>query len=168
MGIEIERKFLVRDDGWRIAADEGVACRQGYLASGEGATVRVRIMGKEAFLTIKGPSTGGLARPEFEYPIPVADAQALLDLCGNVVEKTRHRVLHGGLTWEVDLFAGDNTGLVLAEVELEAEAQAVELPEWAGPEVTGDVRYYNAYLARHPFILWGRAPGGSTTPWPRQ
>ncbi len=154
MGIEIERKFLVKNDSWKQSACEGLQCRQGYLCSGSGRTVRVRIMGHMAFLTIKGPADG-IARSEFEYNIPVEDAEAMLPLCGHPVDKTRYYLQHGGLTWEVDVFSGANAGLVMAEIELDAADQSIELPDWVGEEVSGDPRYYNAYLAQHPFSTWG-------------
>lgn len=153
MGIEIERKFLVKNDSWKANAGEGQVCRQGYLCSGEGKTVRIRIIGEQAFLTIKGP-TYGISRTEFEYGIPVADAEVMFSLCGNLVEKTRYFIHHNGMQWELDVFAGANEGLVMAEVELDSEGQLIEFPEWAGEEVSGDPRYYNAYLARHPFSRW--------------
>lgn len=154
MGIEIERKFLVKGDSWRATAGEGLDCRQGYLASGGGKTVRIRMIGEQAFLTIKGATTG-ITRSEFEYEIPIADASAILPLCdGAVVEKRRYIVDHNGMVWEVDVFSGANEGLVMAEIELETENQLFELPEWAGEEVTGDPCYYNARLARHPFAGW--------------
>ena len=153
MGIEIERKFLVKDDSWKAAADQGRLCRQGYLLSNEGATVRIRVIGEGAFLTIKGPSNG-ISRTEFEYEIPCADAETLLALCGNLVEKVRHLVSCAGMVWEVDVFAGANEGLVMAEIELASEGQEVGLPEWVGEEVSGDLRYYNACLAKHPFTGW--------------
>ena len=154
MDIEIERKFLVKGDGWKAAADAGLACRQGYLAAEPEKTVRVRIIGEQAFLTIKG-ATSGISRSEFEYGIPVDDAEALLALCGGaVVEKTRYFIEHAGMVWELDVFSAANEGLVMAEIELEAEDQSFELPDWAGQEVSGDSRYYNAYLARHPFTTW--------------
>lgn len=155
MNIEIERKFLVRDDSWRAAADDGRRYRQGYLCSEPGRTVRVRIGDEQAILAIKG-KRAGLARPEFEYPIPLADAELLLDTCcpHPPVEKTRYLVSFGGLTWEVDEFSGANRGLILAEVELERVDQPVPLPPWAGREVTDDGRYYNAYLARCPYTQW--------------
>ncbi|MBT8042394.1 MAG: hypothetical protein KJN98_04435, partial [Pontiella sp.] len=96
----------------------------------------------------------GISRPEFEYPIPESDAVELLKLCSHVVEKARYHIPYGSLLWELDVFSGDNEGLILAEVELESEEQAVDLPVWIGAEVTGDVRYYNAYLASHPFRGW--------------
>lgn len=151
MPTEIERKFLVTRDGWRQAAlGPGQRLRQGYLAHGGGgaAVVRVRLLDEAGFLTIKGP--GLLTRAEYEYPIPAADAAAMLaTLCPPpVIEKTRTRVGHGGLVWEVDEFGGHLAGLVLAEVELAAADQAVALPDWLGEEVTDDPRYQNAVLAR--------------------
>ena len=153
MGIEIERKFLVKDDSWKADADHGRICRQGYLLSDGGLTVRVRVIGAKAFLTIKGPSNG-ISREEFEYEIPTADAEALLAQCGKRVEKVRYLISHAGMVWELDVFAGANEGLVMAEIELESEGWEFGLPEWAGEEVSGDPRYYNAYLAEHPFTGW--------------
>jgi adenylate cyclase len=156
MGMEIERKFLLSSDAWRAGA-KGTRYRQGYLrSSADGCTVRVRSSGRQAFLTLKGRSSGA-ARAEFEYEIPLADAEEILDtLCGGpLIEKTRYCVEFGGLTWEIDEFHGDNAGLVLAEVELEREDQQVSLPPWVGREVTGDGRYYNASLVRNPYRKWG-------------
>lgn len=151
MGIEIERKFLVKDLSWRTAADEGVACRQGYLLASKGATVRVRIIGDRAFLTIKGATTG-ITRSEFEYEIPVPDAEELLALCGGAtVEKIRYSIEHGGMVWVLDVFRGENEGLVVAEIELDSEHQLFELPPWVGREVSDDPRYFNFRLASHPF-----------------
>lgn len=154
MGIEIERKFLVRGEAWCPVA-AGLLYRQGYLSTDPGRTVRVRLAGEAAWLTIKGPPEG-LLRPEFEYPIPVADANEMLDrLCRRpLIEKIRHRVSHGGRTWEVDEFLGDNAGLLLAEVELDRPDEEVELPPWAGEEVTEDPRYANAALVDRPFSRW--------------
>jgi len=153
MGMEIERKFLVRGEPWKGL--EGTAFRQGYLTIDPERTVRVRIAGDRGYLTIKGPSTGA-SREEFEYQIPLADAGRLLDrhCLKPQIEKTRYLVGHAGLTWEVDVFAGQNAGLVIAEVELEAVDQTVDLPDWVGREVTGDQRFFNAYLSRHPFLSW--------------
>jgi CYTH domain-containing protein len=151
MPLEIERKFLVTGEGWRGAAlGPGLRLRQGYLPNGGDAAspvVRVRLAGAAGFLTIKGP--GLLSRAEFEYPIPATDAEAMLaTLCAPpVLEKTRTQVAHGGLVWEVDVFAGHLAGLVLAEVELDAADQAFTQPDWTGPEVTGDPRYRNNALA---------------------
>src|SRR5512134_1367255 len=150
MAREIERKFLVADDRWRDGA-RGVRYRQGYLSAGEraGCTVRVRVAGERAFLTIKSPAAAG-ARDEYEYPIPVADAEEMLSklAAGGIVEKTRHRVPFAGRTWEVDEFAGENAPLVLAEVELERIGELVALPPWVGREVTDDPNYTNAALAQ--------------------
>jgi adenylate cyclase len=144
MAVEIERKFLVAGDGWRGGAGRRLV--QGYLSETGAATVRVRIDGAGAFLTIKGENAGAV-RPEFEYPIPLADAEAILALCRRpLVEKTRYEVEHSGHVWEVDVFEGDNAGLVTAEVELDAEQEAVELPSWVGTEVTSDLRYRNSSL----------------------
>jgi adenylate cyclase len=152
MGIEIERKFLVTGDGWRQGA--GVAYAQGYLNRDPQRTVRVRIAGEKAFLTVKGVSTGA-TRAEFEYEIPLEDAAKLLELSdGPVVRKVRHLVEHEGSTWEVDEFEGDNAGLVVAELELAAEEQSYARPDWLGREVTDDPRYYNSSLAANPYRNW--------------
>lgn len=155
MGIEIERKFLVASDGWRQQAASRTRFSQGYLSRDPARTVRVRIAGDAAFLTIKGATTGA-TRAEFEYAVPVADAQQLLAMCdGPVVEKVRHLCPHDGMTWEVDEFLGANAGLVVAEIELDTEGQTFARPGWLGAEVTGDARYVNANLAVHPFTTWG-------------
>lgn len=154
---EIERKFLVRADVWRAAAVSATRMRQGYLCIDPARTVRVRLAGDRAWLTIKGHGDGP-ARAEYEYPIPPREAEVLLDrLClPGQVEKTRHRIPYGGLVFEVDEFHGANAGLILAEVELPATDTVVDQPTWLGEEVTGDPRYFNAYLARHPFSTWAR------------
>jgi adenylate cyclase len=128
---------------------------QGYLVNSPDLTVRVRVKGAEAFLTLKGASKG-ISRSEFEYPVPVADAEHMLrDLSVSPpVDKVRYRVRVGGHVWDLDVFAGENAGLVMAEVELDSEDEAFEMPDWAGREVTGDPRYYNVNLARHPFKHW--------------
>lgn len=153
MSQEIERKFLVKDDSWRQLA-VGSWYRQGYIAS-QGATVRVRIVGNQGYLTIKGP-TVNYSRAEFEYPIPLEDAQEILDtLCVRpLIEKTRYKINIDNLVWEVDEFAGANQGLILAEVELSHESQQIVLPSWIGAEVSGDPKYYNSYLVKHPFTQW--------------
>lgn len=153
MGQEIERKFLVTGDGWREDA-EGTLYRQGYLAKDKERTVRVRVAGTKAYLTIKG-CTKGTSRAEYEYEIPLQDAEELLDLCeGPLVEKTRHKIQHAGHTWEVDVFHGDNEGLIMAEVELKSEDEHVEMPNWAGKEVSDDPRYYNSTLSKKPYKTW--------------
>jgi len=161
MAIEIERTFLVVNDDWRHNA-RGIHYRQGYLTIDPERTVRVRIAGDEAFVTIKG-KTEGIARSEYEYPIPVEEAAQLLDgLCLKpLIEKIRYRVEYRGHIWEVDQFLGENSGLILAEVELEASDAPVELPPWAGREVSADPRYYNASLSRTPYRSWSRDGAGS-------
>lgn len=151
---EIERKFLVRNDDWYVPGT-GVPYRQGYLSTVPERTVRVRLAGDKGFLTIKG-ATRGAARAEYEYEIPAGEAGEMLDkLCERpLIEKTRYLVEHHGMVWEIDKFSGDNAGLVIAEVELEEEGQAVVLPDWVGKEVTGDPRYYNANLIAEPFTSW--------------
>jgi adenylate cyclase len=158
MGVEIERKFLVSGDGWRAGVVRTRRIRQGYLARNDTATVRVRAVDDDfGALTVKG-ATAGIARAEFEYQIPLADAEQLLLLSmGNIIEKVRHDVQHGNLTWEVDVFHGANEGLVVAEVELECEDQAFSKPTWLGAEVTDDIRYYNAELVARPFNTWRAA-----------
>lgn len=154
MGVEIERKFLVKDESWRQDAGEGMPCRQGYLVCDECKAVRVRRIDDRAFLTIKGASSG-IVRAEFEYEIPSADADKLLELCGDaVIEKERYYISFQGMTWEVDCFSGGNAGLVVAELELEHEDQSFALPPWVGAEVSEDPRYFNASLARCPFSQW--------------
>ena len=153
MGIEIERKFLVRNDHWS-GLGTPVHYAQGYLVADGLRTVRVRIAGEDGYLTIKG-KTQGMSRLEFEYPIPVNEAFELLNLCPiPVIEKYRTKVLFGGKTWEIDEFEGENKGLVIAEIELKSEDEPFELPSWIGEEVTGDLKYYNSRLATHPFRTW--------------
>lgn len=151
---EIERKFRVKGDAWR-SAGAGTLYRQGYLSTVPERTVRVRVAGQKGLLTVKGINRGAV-RLEFEYEIPLADAHQLLDeLCERpLIEKTRYTVDFGGLAWEVDEFAGENAGLIIAEIELDDENREIELPEWAGEEVTGDPRYYNANLIRNPYRRW--------------
>lgn len=157
MALEIERKYLVRPDAWRPPASGGTIHRQGYLSVDPARVVRVRRAGRRAWLTVKGPNRG-IVRTEFEYPVPVADAEAMLDtLCvPPVIEKTRYRTRYRGRVWEVDVFAGANTGLMVAEVELESEGAELKLPPWVGAEVSGDPRYYVVNLVQHPFSEWGR------------
>lgn len=167
MAIEIERKFLVTGDGWRVAAHDVIPMAQGYIndmgaldRGDQKVSVRIRIEGDGAALNLKS-RTLGRSRQEFDYPIPVADARDLLALCvGGIVEKRRHLVNHDGLLWEVDEFLGDNAGLVVAEVELDHADQEVTLPDWAGEDVTDQARYYNVALASHPYTRWKGDGGG--------
>jgi adenylate cyclase len=154
MPLEIERKFLVIGDAWR-SLGKGMLYRQGYLASEPNRTVRVRIAGEQAFLTIKGASEG-ISRSEYEYPIPLDHATEMLDrMCDRpLIEKTRHKISYGGWLWEVDEFWGDNEGLIMAEVELPDVQQEVTLPEWIGEEVSHDPRYYNSSLVKNPYRNW--------------
>lgn len=154
MGIEIERKYLLNGTDWKAGA-EGFFVRQGYLSTNQEHTVRVRTIGEEGCLTIKGP-THGVSRLEFEYSIPIAEANRMLEeLCPHpLIEKTRYRIRHGDLVWEVDEFSGNNEGLIVAEVELSHEDEATSLPEWIGEEVSGDPRYFNSNLSVHPFTEW--------------
>jgi adenylate cyclase len=154
MSVEIERKFLVHGTAWK-AQGTTVAIRQGYLSPHPDRTVRVRVEDETATLTIKGRSHGAV-RGEWEYPIPREDAEALLnELCERpLIEKTRTRIAHAGILWEVDEFSGDNLGLVVAEIELESEEQAFEKPDWIGDEVTHDARYFNSSLMKHPYRAW--------------
>jgi CYTH domain-containing protein len=155
MPVEIERKFLVEGEQWRTLAP-GTLYRQGYIMSGAGRTVRVRIAGEQGYLTIKGASDG-IARLEYEYPIPLVEAAEMLNyLCDRpLIEKTRYKIPWGGLIWEVDEFSGENQGLIMAEVELSDPTQSLQIPGWIGPEVSGDPRYFNSYLVKHPFTTWG-------------
>lgn len=154
MAKEIERKFLVNGDEWRKGAT-GSVYHQGYLCHTPERTVRVRLATGRGFVTIKGV-TKGAVRDEFEYEVPAADAKAMLaHLCEKpLIEKTRYLVKHAGLTWEIDEFHGDNTGLIVAEVELQSADQQIEKPAWIGLEVTDDPRYYNANLVNRPFKAW--------------
>lgn len=156
MGTEIERKFLVRNGAWRIGAERALI-RQGYLSADGARTVRVRVRGDQGYITVKGPPNG-LVRPEYEYAIPLDDANAMLDaLCLRpLIEKHRHIVWHAGARWEVDEFLNENAPLVLAEIELPDAEATVALPPWVGAEVTGDPRYANSNLARAPYSIWNR------------
>jgi len=152
MALEVERKFLVKGSEWRHV--EGVVFRQGYLSTEKERTVRVRVAGDRATLTVKGINRGAV-RTEFEYDIPLEDARELLLLCEQpLIEKIRRRIEHGGLIWEVDEFSGENEGLVVAEVELDREDRPLAKPPWVGEEVTHDPRYYNANLIANPFRKW--------------
>lgn len=161
MAIEIERKFLVLSEAWRAAAHATSRIAQGYLndarsvATGDAnCSVRIRLAGDAAFLNIKSRELGA-SRQEFEYPVPVADAESLLRLCvGGRIDKTRHLIRHDGHLWEVDEFHGDNAGLVVAEIELGSEGEVFSRPAWLGGEVTDLVRYYNLALADRPYSQW--------------
>lgn len=165
MGIEIERKFLLHDATWRASIERSVPMRQGYLLgagllpgeAGARASVRVRIAGQHAWLNVK-QAVAGIARAEFEYAIPAADAEAMLStLCHGVLEKTRHHVRVAHTLFEIDEFAGDNAGLIVAEVELPAVDAAFARPVWLGTEVSALVRYYNVNLIEHPYRQWSAA-----------
>ncbi len=155
MATEIERKFLVKNDLWHEHIITSSVLKQAYLSTRRNATVRVRIAGDQAFLTIKS-TTVGISRAEFEYGIPVVDAEAMLLLrqSGAVIEKTRYRVQCGNHVWDLDIFQGENRGLQVAEVELESEAEQFQMPQWAGAEVSHDHRYQNSNLIDHPYSAW--------------
>ena len=155
MAVEIERKFLVVEDSWREAASAEMQFRQGYLSTDPSNSVRVRVHGDNAWLNIKS-TTVGVTRSEFEYEIPAADAHAILEeLCVKpLIEKTRFVVEHDGRVWEIDVFEGDNAGLVVAEIELESAGDEFALPAWVGEDVSDDTRYYNQRLVEHPYSRW--------------
>ncbi|MEW5837548.1 MAG: CYTH domain-containing protein [Pseudomonadota bacterium] len=157
MALEIERKYLLKNETWRSGVSQSTLYRQGYLTPGlEGAkaSVRVRVEGERGVLNIKSVRLG-VQRHEYEYAIPLAEANEMLDtLCGSIIEKTRHRVSVGRHVWEIDEFHGDNAGLVVAEVELEAADEEFMHPDWLGMEVTDDPRYYNVALVSHPYKTW--------------
>lgn len=155
MAIEIERKFLLRDDSWHDSADEGVLIRQGYLAGSEKSSIRIRVADDKANINIKS-ATLDITRQEYEYPIPLAEANEMLDtLCeGPLIEKTRYHVHHEKHLWEIDVFSGDNRGLIVAEVELGSADEDFERPNWLGEEVSDDARYYNVCLVKHPYKDW--------------
>lgn len=154
MGVEIERKFLLKNDSWKGLA-KGDTIRQGYLSAEKNRLVRIRIMNQEAFVTIKS-TNDGLFRNEWEYSIPYEDATEMLDkLCLRpLIEKNRYRIMHEGMLWEVDEFFGENEGLFVAEIELESVDQTFKLPDWVGEEVTQDARYYNMNLMKNPYQNW--------------
>lgn len=156
MALEIERKFLVKDEGYKQQAYEATRIAQGYICSARGRTVRVRIRGDKGYLTIKGPGgEGGLSRYEWEKEIPLEEAKELMKICEpGMIDKTRYLVRSGKHVFEVDEFYGENSGLVMAEVELVSEAEAYECPDFIGEEVTGDVRFYNSFLTKNPYSRW--------------
>lgn len=154
MGVEIERKYLVNQEKWQ-PPHEGLLYRQGYIYTYNRSTVRIRIAGNQGFLTLKS-KTEGISRAEFEYVIPLSDADEMLKLlCDHpLIEKIRYKVAVNNLNWEVDQFLGENKGLILAEIELRDENQEIQLPEWVDLEVTEDHRYFNSYLAKNPYRQW--------------
>lgn len=155
MGVEIERKFIPSDDSWRQSVSSRSSLKQGYIATVNGHTVRARISDGQGFLTLKSHAHG-ISRDEFEYRIPVEDAEQILEsFCEKpLIEKYRYIVVFQGFTWEIDEFSGENQGLILAEIELPSEDTAFEIPPWIGKEVTHLGRYYNSNLRKHPFSRW--------------
>lgn len=155
MATEIERKFLLKNDSWRTEANEGSMIRQGYLAGTGKSSIRVRVSGEKANINIKS-ATLDVTRQEYEYTIPLSEANEILDtLCeGPLIEKTRYHVQHDDHLWEVDEFYGDNQGLVVAEIELNSADENFERPDWVGEEVSDDTRYYNVCLVKHPYKDW--------------
>jgi len=156
--IEIEHKFLIKNDDWKATASEGVRYQQGYIATTNDTTVRVRIAGDKGYLTLKGPRGGeeGISCTEFEYEIPLADAESMIEelVDSPLIDKHRYLVIHQGKTWEIDIFSGDNAGLAVAEIELTSEHEGFEIPSWAGACVSEDSRYGNYSLAKVPFKDW--------------
>jgi len=155
MGVEIERKFTLKNESWRKDVQRSQRYVQGYLAGNERNSIRVRIAGDKANLNIKS-ATLGIFRHEYEYDIPLSDADEMLEtLCEKpVIDKVRHFVVFDNKTWEIDEFSGENQGLIVAEIELNDEAEAITLPEWAGEDVSHDPRYYNVCLVKHPYKNW--------------
>lgn len=154
MGLEIERKFLLKNDDWKKSIEKEYAIQQGYLNSTPERTVRIRIKDQTGILTIKGKTTNA-TRAEYEYEIPFADAKEMIDLCEKpIISKTRYIVKENGHTWEIDIFDKENQGLEVAEIELNSEDEKVILPDWIGTEVTLDSKYYNANLIKQPFCNW--------------
>jgi adenylate cyclase len=156
MAFEIERKFLVLNDNWRAKASTGTFYRQGYLSFDKRCAVRVRMAGGRGFISVKSQEEGRFTRREFDYEIPLKDAEEMIEaLCDYPpVDKIRYMVEEAGMTWEIDVFTGANDGLVVAEIELESEDQPFRIPDWAGAEVTHDERYLNVSLYLHPFKEW--------------
>lgn len=156
MGLEIERKFLLKNENWRTAITKQTTIKQGYLNSHKERTVRIRIYGNQGIITIKG-KVENIVRPEFEYEIPLEDAHAMLKLCEQpIIEKNRFEVVYDGKIWEIDEFSGNNQGLILAEIELNAADEKFGIPDWIGKEVSEDTRYYNSNLIAHPFENWDK------------
>ncbi len=155
MAVEIERKYLVKNDKWREFVESESVMKQGYLATVANASIRVRVAKGKAYLNIKS-ATVGIRRAEYEYEIPLQDGEEMLAnlTAGSLIDKVRYEVRCGDHLWELDLFQGDNSGLVVAELELASEDETFEMPEWAGEEVSGEARYYNASLVKHPYCDW--------------
>ncbi len=155
MGIEIERKFLVQNDSWRDQVIDESRLQQGYICNQGSATVRVRIGKGKAILNIKS-ATVGIRRSEFEYEIPLLEGEALLESVARkpIIDKVRYKIKHGAHIWDLDVFEGENQGLIVAEVELASEGEVFDKPPWAGKEVSGDPRYYNASLVTSPYSQW--------------
>lgn len=150
MGKEIERKFLLKNENWRKLVSEEIVMKQGYLNTDPERTVRIRLAKNKGVLTIKSKAIG-ITRKEFEYDVPLGEANELIELCdGPIIEKVRHLVIVNNQTWEIDEFKDRNEGLIVAEIELETETSTVNLPEWIGLEVSGDPRYYNSNLIKNP------------------
>lgn len=164
MALEIERKFLLSSDAWRAHVKHRSLLRQGYLSAGSRCSIRARIADEHAWVNLKSKRSG-MTRLEYEYPIPLEDANEILtNLCeGPLIEKYRHEVLVDGHTWEIDEFLGDNAGLIVAEIELEAESETFTRPDWLGEEVTEDQRYYNFNLAKHPYSRWTQVEKRAST-----
>jgi len=154
MAKEIERKYLLKNNDWKTEVDQGTVLKQGYLNTDPERTVRVRLVGQKGMLTIKSKNVG-ITRNEFEYEIPYSDTLELLKLCEPpLIEKTRYKIHQDGLIWEIDIFAGENEGLAIAEVELTNENQTFHSPSWLGKEVSSEAKYYNSNLVLHPFKKW--------------
>lgn len=154
MAIEIERKFLVENDNWKPHIRKTYRIKQGYLNLEIERSVRIRIKGDKGYITIKGV-TNNISRAEFEYEIPFADAEKLINLCVSpIIEKTRHEIVLEENTWEIDEFYGENKGLIIAELELKSEQQEYKTPNWLGVEVSNDPQYYNLNLVTNPFNTW--------------
>ena len=155
MAIEIERKFLVKSDLWKTSADPGTQYSQGYLVGSKNASVRIRIEGSKAYINIKS-ATIDITRQEYQYEIPLAEATEMLEtLCEKpLISKIRYHINHDSHLWEIDVFSGDNEGLIVAEIELDNVNEVFSKPEWLGQEVSDDVRYYNVNLVKHPYKDW--------------
>ncbi len=154
MAHEIERKFLLANQDWRALVTGSFVLKQGYLSTTPKSTVRLRVKSDKAMLTVKSKNTG-IRRSEFEYEIPIRDAEEMLQLCQTpLIEKTRYTITIGKHIWEIDEFSGANSGLLVAEIELDAEEESFEKPAWVGEEVSTDARYYNSNLVAHPFTQW--------------